>query len=193
MSKEFFNQKAEVWDEMADHNSDKISQVVRELPDFDNPEILDVGSGTGVMVPFLKERYGQEASITVIDFAENMIQVSKRKHRDYKNITYIIDDIFNYNFKQKYDLIICYSVFPHFKDKKEILTRLKSLLKSNGHLLIFHSQSRQAINNMHRKAGQEVKDDNLPAAERVVEIGVEMGFSPVRTVDSDQLYVVEFK
>ena len=54
MSKEFFNQKAEVWDEMADHNSDKISQVVRELPDFDNPEILDVGSGTGVMVPFLK-------------------------------------------------------------------------------------------------------------------------------------------
>lgn len=192
MSREFFNNKAEEWDQMVNHNPDKIRRVLSWFPDIKQPTILDVGSGTGVMIPYLKECYGQEAKITAIDFAEKMLEVSKRKHQDYSNLTFIVGDVNTYEFlPEEYDIIICYSVFPHFADKRNTLSRLQKGLATGGRLFIFHSQSRDAINNLHKDAGQEVKEDRLPKAESVAQMGIDLGYVIGRLVDNDEMYVVE--
>ncbi|AZR72247.1 hypothetical protein BBF96_01845 [Anoxybacter fermentans] len=192
MSREFFNQKAEKWDQIVNHDSIKIRKVLDGLPDIVNPEILDVGSGTGVLIPFLKERYGERVRITAIDFAEKMIEVSKKKHRDYSNIEFIVGDIYSYPLtERKYDLILCYSVFPHLKDKEGILRRFGLLLKHGGWLVIFHSESRENINNLHHKAGKEVKEDYLPPADQVVKMAEKFGYNAKRVVDDDRMYLVE--
>ncbi len=193
MSIEFFNSKAREWDQMVDHNQNKIRKVMDWLPEWASPSILDVGSGTGVMIPFLKERYGAEARITAIDFAENMIKVSKEKHRNYQHLEFIIGDVNTYLLPvEEYELIICYSVFPHFADKEITLKKLHSSLKKDGRLVIFHSQSRQAINNLHQRAGQEVQEDRLPTAEVVARLGQNLGYQIGRLLDNKEMYVVEF-
>jgi demethylmenaquinone methyltransferase/2-methoxy-6-polyprenyl-1,4-benzoquinol methylase len=184
---------AEKWDEITDHDDNIIKNVIETLPDLSQPSILDIGAGTGVMVPFLKERYGEKAKITEIDFAEEMIQVSRKKHKAYKNIEFVVGDIYDYPLPEAgYDLIVCFSVFPHFPDKELILERCKKLLKNKGVLLIFHSQSRSEINRMHKKAGKEVSSDRLPPAGQVVVQAVGLDYSLNKSIDNSQLYLLQF-
>ncbi len=191
MSIEFFNTKAEEWDQIVNHDGNKIGKVIDELSELNSAKILDVGSGTGVLIPFLMKKFGNEAEITAIDFAEKMIEVSSKKHKHYDNLQFIVGDVYTYPFsEEKFDLIICYSVFPHFNDKDRILSRFAELLKNGGSLVIFHSQSRETINNLHKKAGEEVKEDRLPSALDVAENAKKKGYFINQIIDDDSMYLL---
>ncbi len=194
MSKKFFNEKAKDWDNIVQHDSEKIKEVISNIEIDNSPDILDVGSGTGVLIPYLINKFGNTSKITAVDFAENMITVSREKHKQYKNIDYLVGDIYSLQLaKNTYDLILCYSVFPHFTDKVGILKKFKYCLKDNGIVIIFHSQSREAINNLHKTAGAEVERDNLPSGVEVANMAKEIGYEVVQVIDNDQLYVVKIR
>ncbi|MFW6022582.1 MAG: class I SAM-dependent methyltransferase [Halanaerobiaceae bacterium] len=194
MSKTFFNEKAHEWDDIVNHDSEKIKNTIKDLASSKNPNILDVGSGTGILIPFLVEEFGQNSRITVIDFAENMIKVSREKHKNYDNIDYIVGDIYSINFPANmFDIIICYSVFPHFNDKKAILNRFKFWLKNNGKVLIFHSESRETINNLHKKTDKSVRKDHLPPAIKIANIAEEIGYKITEIIDNEDLYLINLK
>lgn len=40
--------------------------------------VLDIGSGTGVAIPYLEERIGPKGKITALDIAEKMLEISKK-------------------------------------------------------------------------------------------------------------------
>ncbi len=86
MSKKFFNEKAKDWDNIVQHDSEKITEVITNIEIINSPNILDVGSGTGVLIPYLVNKFGSKSKITAVDFAENMITVSREKYKQYKNI-----------------------------------------------------------------------------------------------------------
>ena len=55
----------------------------------------------------------------------------------FKNSTTIInDDFMNYEFKCKYDYILCVGVFSHIKDPSIMLNKIHKILKKNGYLII---------------------------------------------------------
>lgn len=194
MSREFFNSRAEDWDQIVYHDSDKVKRTITGLPLVDNPRILDVGSGTGVLIPFLEDRYNSNVEIYALDYAEKMLEVSREKHKKNGNIKYITGDIYEYPFEEEYfNVVICYSVFPHLVDKKSILEKFKVILKPGGILVIFHSQSRDAINTMHKGAGKEVETDRLPEAKKVVEIAENVGFQVIKVIDNQEMYLVKLK
>ncbi len=60
-----------------------------------------------------------------------------------------------------FDAVVCYSSFPHFRDKPAALVEIKRTLKSGGRLYICHSSSREAINSIH-SAIPEVCHDLIP-------------------------------
>lgn len=190
MSREFFNYVAENWDERVDHDNGKIRFAINKLPDYERPDILDVGTGTGVMIPYLEEFYGGDCQITAVDFAKNMLEIAEQKHKHYQNIQFIRADIYKYQFKQRFDLIIAYSVFPHLRDKLTILEQFYDLLKDSGRLLIFHSQSREKINQLHYNSEKDVARDNLPAAEWVVGLANKIGYRPLEVIDDDSMYML---
>ncbi len=191
MSKSFFNKAAENWDQRVDHDKNKIKKVIYMLPDFDSPKILDVGSGTGVLIPFLQDKYNSRAQITEIDFAASMINKAQEKYSHFQNINFITGDIYKFPLPENnYDLIICYSVFPHFEDQTEILDRFYSLLKNNGKLLIFHSQSRDNINKMHQETDSEVKTDHLPPAQIIEKEAQKAGLTSLKSIDNQEIYLV---
>jgi len=99
----------------------------------ENPDILDIGAGTGLLSTFLMERY-PDASFTLIDISEKMLDIAKDRFRSNSNVKYIVGDYSKYHFVEKYDMVVSALSIHHLEDeeKKEIYKKSYSLLKQNG-------------------------------------------------------------
>lgn len=186
----FFNSKAKYWDRLVNHNPDKISLLLDKLPLARDASILDVGTGTGVLIPYLQERIDHRGSITVIDLAEEMIKQARRKYSRYP-IRFVIGDAAEYPFSAaSFDAIICYSVFPHFAEQQDTLNRLSSLLKKNGCLQVCHSESRAEINRRHCQLGRSLISHGLMPAKEAAALFAAAGLEVLEVIDNDEMYCV---
>jgi demethylmenaquinone methyltransferase/2-methoxy-6-polyprenyl-1,4-benzoquinol methylase len=160
--REFFNALAEKWDDVSNHDPMKVCRMLGMLNIQKGSSVLDVGTGTGVMIPYLMQRAGESGKITAIDMAEQMLKAAQSKYAS-PNVEFVCGDVLEYNLPAgAYDAVVCYSVFPHFQDKQAAIRVLSGYLKKGGKLLIGHTQSRDMINRMHQDAPEPVKGDTLP-------------------------------
>ncbi|HII78899.1 MAG TPA: class I SAM-dependent methyltransferase [Methanosarcina sp.] len=97
------------------------------------PSILDVGAGTGLLSAFLMERY-PEASFTLIDISEKMLDVAKDRFRGNSRVKYIAADYSKYDFAEKYDMVVSALSIHHLEDKekKGLYKKSYSILNENG-------------------------------------------------------------
>lgn len=189
-NKEFFNSVAEKWDTICNHDRDKINQILDLLDIGEGGRILDVGTGTGILVPFVLSRVGRIGKITAVDLAEKMLEVARKKF-DYPNVQFIQGDILEMELPENnYDFILCYSVFPHFADKQLAILRMSKYLKKGGKFAICHSQSREDINNLHKNASEAVSKDNLPDIDTIKGYIINAGMDAVCEVDNEKMYVI---
>lgn len=186
----FFNQLAERWDDLRSADQKKISMLVGMINISEGDSIVDVGSGTGVLLPFLKHASGESGQITAIDFAANMIALSAAKHRHLTGITYVTGDILGYEAPQPFDKIVCFNFFPHISDKPVFLHQVKHLLKPGGMLVIMHDISRHAVNAIHQTS-DIVKNDRLPDSKAVSELLQLAGYSVQTATDNDEYYFIK--
>lgn len=187
---DYFNSKAINWDTICFHNSKKINEILNIVKIEKGYKVLDVGTGTGVLIPFLIERIGETGSIFAIDQAFEMLKIARAKHK-FHNVEFMQDDIIKADFKtEKFDIIICYSVFPHFEDKKAALTNMKRFLAKNGKIVICHSQSKDEINKIHKKASDIVSNDILENGDKTALYFIEIGMKVDTVIDDDNMYIV---
>lgn len=178
------------WDEICHHDVMKLKSIAKMAGISKGQAILDVGTGTGVMLPFIYELTGDKGQITAIDIAEKMLEVAKKKH-SYDNVSFILGDISDAALiKSHFDAVMCYSVFPHFRDKPGTVSRMAGLLKPDGRLIIAHSQSRAAINSLHARSSDTVCRDELPEAADIEKYMKQAGLVPIFTQDDDEMFIV---
>ncbi|NHI84343.1 MAG: methyltransferase domain-containing protein [Candidatus Thorarchaeota archaeon] len=166
--KEFFNEKAEVWDEITIHDLEKVQYIIELLGIQSTDKILDVGTGTGILIPFY-EKYLIEGRVVAIDYAEKMIEIARSKYpeKDHPMISFLVSDLYNLKSHEEFDVVMCYSCFPHFVNKPLALQILSKALKKGGRLVVAHSDSADKINNVHMNASTEVKTDFLPSMDQL--------------------------
>lgn len=189
----FFNERAATWDEKVVHDPDKIKTILDLIGLNKGDSVLDVGCGTGVLTPFLLEKVGSGGHILAMDLAEEMVAVAKKKHPD-SNVDFqrgnVLEDLGDALFHH----IICYSMFPHFEDKKHSIHQLKKHLLPGGTLTIAHSSSRDEINGMHKEqSGTAVEEDRLPDATTLMAYGKEAGLETAHVLDTSEMFLVIFK
>ena len=183
-----FNELAEKWDDMHHHDSDKIKKMLDMLCIKNREMILDVGCGTGILIPFLLEKTNSE-NIYAIDGAEKMIEKARQKFPE-NSVNFITADVIDYNFKPEYfDHVICYSVFPHFENKENIIRRFSELLKKGGLLSILHSESKEAINDMHNSRN-EVNSDTLCCPIVYLPFCRQVGLLDEIVIDNSEMYML---
>jgi 2-polyprenyl-3-methyl-5-hydroxy-6-metoxy-1,4-benzoquinol methylase len=159
--KDFFDQRAHIWDEISPHDLEVVNMLADALEFEGHEKVLDIGTGTGIMIPYYRQR--TSGGITALDMSEKMIEVAMSKYPSEEyDVEYVVSDLYEYDPAKRFDIIVCYSCFPHFTDKVGAIRHLASLLKDGGKMMISHGCSRDHINHVHEQSGDTVCDDRLP-------------------------------
>lgn len=107
------------------------------IPEFHDPEILDIGCGTGVPTIWVAENFG--GIITAIDIDENALEWLNTKKNDYKLENQIITiNISFFDLKAEpltFDIILAEG-FLNIIGFKEGFVRVMDLLKEGGYFVI---------------------------------------------------------
>ena len=189
MIKKYFNSKAAIWDdEVAEKDATKLSQMAERLHIMEGAKVLDVGTGTGVFIPYLQKHMGERGLLIAIDIAEKMLHRSLKKH--FKGtVIYLQSDITSTPLiDAQFDAVVCYSSFPHFQDKLKALSEIARVLKNGGRLHICHTSSRTAINGIHQQIPGFDKD-TIPDMEEMRNILTSAGFRGIEIDDGDESYL----
>ena len=189
MIRTYFNQRAAVWDETSsEKDMVKLERMAQRLNIEPGSTVLDVGSGTGVFIPFLSSKVGKNGRLIALDFAEEMLRKARAKGLN-GNIEYLHADMTSAPLLEEvFDVAVCYSSFPHFQDKLRTLSEVNRVLKNGGRLFICHTSSRAKINQFHRQISA-VENDIIPD-EVEMQIMLSMaGFTDIKIDDSSGSYL----
>jgi demethylmenaquinone methyltransferase/2-methoxy-6-polyprenyl-1,4-benzoquinol methylase len=146
--RDFFDARAEQWNEIAVHPPERIQKALTILGDIAGASVLDLGSGTGVLIDPLRERVGPEGRVVALDLSPRMIEVSRRSHSG-PNLFFEVGDFLSWKSAFRFDLIIAYCCFPHFLDPSAFWKAALMHLSDSGRIFIIHIDGRENINSMH--------------------------------------------
>ena len=187
-NKIFFNSLAEKWDSICCHPSEKVNYVIDKMGLKNGDSILDIGSGTGVTIPYLEKRIGTNGKITALDIAEQMLEISKKKNI-YDNLDFEVKDFFEYNTSKKFNQILAYSCYPHFNDEKKFFKKAYSLLECKGKIVIAHIESKDAINSRHVEEENNIISLVLSDVEKMCELANAQGFKSIYKEDNKDYFI----
>jgi ubiquinone/menaquinone biosynthesis C-methylase UbiE len=187
---EYFDQLACHWDREVSLAGRKcLSHIIRELDLGPGSRVLDVGCGTGVLLPLLVEAVGARGRIAALDFSRNMLLEARAK--GFQPIVSLVQaDVTDIPLIDGYaHMVICNSAFPHFGDKAEALKEMARVLRDDGRLVICHTASRDRINQFHQSIGGAVGADLLPDEAQLVDLTERTGLRIVYLEDSPTRYL----
>jgi len=195
----FFNERADAWLDTwykdpasgaYTRHREKFERLFTLVPIREGDQVLDVGCGSGVLVPYLLKRVSKRGMVYELDYAERMIRVNHRIHGD-ERVRFIVADVADMPLeKETCDVVMCFACFPHIHDKKTALEAMAAALKKNGFLAVAHLESSQDINRHHRKSGTPVMHDTLPKRQEMIGMFEAAGLSIERFIDESGFYLV---
>jgi ubiquinone/menaquinone biosynthesis C-methylase UbiE len=189
--REYFNQLASKWDRMTtEETRARLPQVIDHLAIKPGDSILDVGGGTGILSPLLYKAAGDRGEIVSLDIAEEMLKQARNNGYP-KSIHYIQADAAAIPLSaETFDLVVCYSCFPHFLDKARAMAEMARVLRNGGRLAICHTDSRQAINELHKSIGNTVGNDTIPDEAAMRKMLAASGLKAIEIRDEPHRYLV---
>ena len=163
--KTYFNEAAETWDQQ--YSTSELEAFLGNIvPTFGlkpGQRVLDVGTGTGVLIPFLLQSLGPSGLITAIDYAEQMVQRCRSKYAHLNNVIVKLQDVEEDPLPPaSFDAITCFGLFPHLEKKEKALCNMNRALKPGGTLIIAHALGSEEIEAHHSNASPTVAHDTLP-------------------------------
>jgi ubiquinone/menaquinone biosynthesis C-methylase UbiE len=188
---EYFDQLAPTWDkELTPERLKCLGNIVKELGIKPGYYVLDIGSGTGALLPFLIAELGDEGKIFALDFSAEMLGQAQAKNFP-PIVGFAQADVLAIPLADNsLDLAICNSVFPHFNDKAKALKEIARVLRDNGRLVICHTMSRAMLNQLHRSVGGVIAHDLLPDESRMRRLIKQAGLKITHFEDSSERYLV---
>jgi ubiquinone/menaquinone biosynthesis C-methylase UbiE len=191
-SKDYFDNAADTWDErfLTPKLFSFLEKVVPQFGITSGQHVLDVGTGTGVLIPYLSKAVGPEGSITAIDFSEKMANQCRIKHSHLTNVSVKVGSIEDVAFlPQSFDAVICFGVFPHLANKEKALQNIHHMLKAEGKLVIAHALSSEELKIHHRKVSLKMVNATLPVEADMKKLLEKIKFTNIFIKDEPRQYL----
>ena len=190
----FFDKLAPTWDENEMLSTpEKVNHILDFMDIRKGQSVLDLGTGTGVLIPYIAERVGEKGKITAVDYSQEMLKRAKQKFEALVPTPEFLNmDFETENLDEEYDRIILYCVYPHLHTPVETLKWLKSVnLKEAGLISIAFPCSEEFINNIHKEKLSE--SDRLLPAEELALFFRDNGLEAEVASASTENYIVNIK
>lgn len=189
----FFDKLSATWDnDEVLSTPQKIKEILSSIHVTQGMNVLDLGTGTGVLVPYLSSMVGEGGSVLGVDISEGMLQRAMEKYGDLRNVSFIKKDLEKEEIEGKYNLIMLYCVYPHLHFPENTLKKLISTnLKEGGRIIVAFPSDEHFINNIHKE--KKAESDLLPSAPSLSSKFKEWGLASSVVRYDDQHYIVEIK
>lgn len=190
---DFFDTLAPTWDDNEIRSTpERIKSILGKLNIRKDMDILDLGTGTGVLVPYLSEMIGDNGHITAIDLSEGMLAIARKKYGHLSNVDFIKLDFEEEQIPGKYDVALLYSVYPHLHAPADTIEWLSKMnMNQDGRIVIAFPSDEEFINNIHHE--RKAEHDHLPPAHTLAEMIRNWGFKAEVFADTPDEYIVEIK
>jgi SAM-dependent methyltransferase len=186
----FFDDHAAAWDaERPPQEEARLRRVVALAEVQAGEAVLDVGTGTGVMVPHLLGAIGPAGAIVAVDLSPRMLEVAREKGFP-PNVTFLRADVHRLPLTDaSFDRVICNAALPHFHDRTQGIREMVRVLRSRGTLVVSHPIGREAVNTLHREVGGPVQEDRVPAPQAMETLLKGAGLTAIEVVDEPEFYL----
>ena len=150
--------------------------------------LLEVGCGTGKTTAWLAEQVAP-GRVTGVDFAPEMVARARSKGIDAEFACLdVCSDPLGVG---RYDVVLCFHSFPHFRDQPAAVKNLANALAPGGRLVVMHLAGSEKINGFHAGLDGPVRGDLLPAGEQWPPLLAEAGLERVALTDREDLFFLE--
>ncbi len=186
-----FDRLAPLWDGefMSPDDPPRLEQVVRAARLEPGGCVLDLGSGTGVLIPAILS--ARPRLVLAADLSLGMLSRLREKH-DARAVTPLACDGSCLPFADSIcDALFCNGVWPHFQSPARVAGELYRVAAPGATLIISHVIGRERLNAIHASAEDEIlRGDHLPPAEEVASVLARAGWRVTGCQDTDERFLI---
>lgn len=138
--KEHFENEAKYFDglilKLIPHYGEMLNALINSV-NFNKKKsikMLDLGCGTGNVSLKMLDRF-PKAEILCIDLSQKMLDIARNKLSKYKNVSFEVGNIADFEFKNTYDVVLSSLAVHHLKtdeDKSNFYKMIFKILNKNG-------------------------------------------------------------
>jgi ubiquinone/menaquinone biosynthesis C-methylase UbiE len=190
--KAFFDRHASNWHHRIDEPSRKrLRSIFMEKIPCLPPPVLDIGSGTGILLPELRKNCEGSYPLVEADLSHLMLNENRRHNGTHPEIHYVQTDAHHLPFRPGgFNSIVCFAAFAHFADKQHVIREFATLLNTGGILVILHLMCHFRLNKMHREVGSAVRYDELTGIDEVASLLNSAGFTVLRREENKDIFLI---
>jgi len=186
-----FDRMARIWDELPapPDAAERLACVVHAARICAGDAVLDVGSGTGALLPALLEK--RPRRLFASDIALEMLMRLRRKFAG-TCVTPVVCDGTRLPIRANtFDAVFANAVLPHFEDKPAALAEFHRVAAPGARLVISHIIGRQRVNEIHAESEDAVlRGDLVPTTEEIAATLHRTGWRVTEAKDSADFYLV---
>lgn len=186
----FFDERAVDWEERCypPEARERLRCLVPLFGVHNNDTMLDLGTGTGILAPYLREAAGPGGRLLSLDISFEMLRQAVGKEVRGNGLVMQATAMRLPVQDNAVDIVICFAAFPHFSDKSAALREMYRVLKPAGRLCIAHLLSREELSR-HHGGHPAVAEDSLPDDEAMRALLARAGFSAPSITDIPGRYL----
>lgn len=190
---DFFDRLAPTWDSTEVRSTpERVVDILSKLPIGKGMNVLDLGTGTGVLLPYLSRTVGEEGHITAIDLSEGMLAIARKKYGALPNVEFLKLDFEEEQIPGIYDVVMMYCVYPHLHSPRDTFDWLFRMnIKAEGLIVVAFPSDEKFINNIHHERASD--SDHLLPASKLAEKFVSWGYIAEVLEATDDEYIITIR
>jgi ubiquinone/menaquinone biosynthesis C-methylase UbiE len=163
---------------------ENLERIVASGEIIEGATVLDVGSGTGILVPLIRKY--EPARIHACDLSEAMLgQLGK----NYAYAETILGDVRDLRLPDgSLDVVFVNACYPNIADKATAFSNIGRMVRTGGHLVISHPLGKSFIEVIKQKTPFPL--DDFPDRAEAETLLRAFGFSVKSFIDEPKLYIL---
>jgi len=145
--------------------------------------VLDIGCGTGLSTGAILSALSPQGRILAVDLSAKMLLRAAAKHAD-PRCAYLQGTVQRLPLPSAtVDRALAFSAWPHFENVDICLMEIHRILKTGGMLHIWHHDSRDTIDEIHRRIGGIIAEHRAPRPLELMNQCVRAGYDILELYD----------